>query len=170
MESTLRVFGFIALSFVLSADLAAHADTVSNFSFGGASVFYGLAGDTNLVAGTAAIDITTGVVESASFTAGGMSFSGVDSQAGAEVYVGADSAAALSFSEASLIGYTGSTFNLRTVNDLYVGSLTLMNSTQSPTPAAVTPEPGSLLLLSLGLLGVAGLVWKRQGAHTALGA
>ncbi len=149
----------------------AHADTIARFNFQGSSLFYGMADDTNTVSGTTTIDTTTGQVQSISFVADGLSFSGVNSQSGAEVLVGSSNAA-FSFSEASLIGYTGSTFNLSGANDLYVGSLTADPSAASgtlsltpvldaTTPAAITPEPASLFMISTGVLGLA-LVVRRK--------
>ena len=151
------------LPILLSTGLIARADTLRTFNFGGASIFYGMAGDTNTLTGTTTVDITTGQVQSISFVADGLSFSGVTAQNGAEVFVG-PSNAAFSFSTSSLIGYDGSTFNLNGANDLYVGSLTPgATSTTDPLPAAaaITPEPGSLLLLSTGLLGFA-LLFRRK--------
>lgn len=172
-SSLVRSGCLFVLPLCMSAGLVAHADSITSFSFQGASVFYGMAGDANTVTGTATIDTTTGQVQSISFVADGLSFSGVSSQNGAEVFVG-PSNAAFSFSAASLIGYTGSTFNLNGANDLYVGSLTagstLDSGTLTPAPVldapvatAITPEPASLLLMSTGLLGVAlTLPRKRQ--------
>lgn len=150
---------------LLAPTVAAHADTITSFSFQGSSIFYGMAGNTNTVTGTATIDTTTGLVQSLSFFANGVSYSGVDAQSGAEVFIGPTNAA-FSFSEASLIGYTGSTFNLNGANDLYVGSVlasSSMNTAALPVPAstAITPEPASLLLLSTGLLGLSLLLRRK---------
>ncbi len=163
-----------ALPLFFCADLAAPADTITTFDFHGASIFYGMAGDTNTVSGTTTINTTTGQVQSISFLADGLSFDGVAAQNGAEVFVNsipsgpssaAVSSAAFSFSAASLVGYTGSTFNLNGANDLYVGSLTAttmattttdtVSLPQAPDEIAITPEPASLLLISTGLLGIA---------------
>ena len=155
------------LPILLVPALAAHADTITTFNFTGSSIFYGMAGDTNTVTGTTTIDTTTGLVQSISFVANGLLFAGVNSQIGAEVFVG-PSNAAFSFSEASLVGYTGSTFNLNGANDLYVGSLTSASSLTSNSPAlplpaatALTPEPAGLLLMSTGLVGLSLLVRRR---------
>ena len=161
-----------ALFPLLCAGTFAHADTMATFSFQGASIFYGMAGDTNTVSGTTTIDTTTGHVQSITFLADGLSFADVAGQNGAEVFVNplatgpssaAVSAAAFSFSAASLVGYTGSTFNLNGANDLYVGSLTAVPADlpgppplpEIPAAVAITPEPASLLLISTGLLGMA---------------
>lgn len=160
------------LPLLLHSSLAAHADVIKSFNFQGSSIVYGMAGDTNTVSGTTTIDTTTGQVQSISFVADGLSFSGVSSQSGAEVFVGSSNVA-FSFSEASLIGYTGSTFNLNGANDLYVGSLTagstLDSGTVAPGPvldapaaAAISPEPASLLLISTGVLGLAFVVRRRS--------
>ncbi len=162
---------FVLPLLVSAASLAAHADTIASFNFQGSSIFYGMAGDTDTVSGTTTIDTTTGQVQSISFVADELSFSDVSLQNGAEVFVG-PSDAAFSFSAASLIGYTGSTFNLNGANDLYVGSLTsgsiLTSGTLTPLPVldapaapAITPEPASLLLISTGLLGLALLLRRK---------
>ena len=161
---------FVLPLLVLTGTVA-HADTIASFNFKGSSLFYGMAGDTNTVSGTTTIDTTTGQVQSISLVAGGLSFSGVDSQNGAEVFVGSSNAG-FSFSEASLIGYTGSTFNLNGANDLYVGSVTLSSvlasGTLTPAPildvppaAAITPEPAGLLMISTGVLGLAFAVRRK---------
>ena len=160
------------LPLLLSSGFAAHADVITSFNFQGSSIVYGMAGDTNTVSGITTIDITTGQVQNISFVADGLSFSGVSSQDGAEVFVGSSSAA-FSFSEASLVGYTGSTFNLNGANDLYVGSVTagstLASGTLTPAPvldapiaAAITPEPASLLLISTGVFGLAFVIRRNS--------
>ena len=65
---------------------------------------------------------------------------------------------------ASLVGYDGSPISFPTnvsflsfPNDYFAGSGTL-------EPASVTPEPNSLLLLATGLLGFAGLAWRKAVA------
>ncbi len=160
--------GFLfAIPLCLFTGLAsAHADTIATFSLQGASIFYGMANDYNTVTGTATINTTTGVVQSVLLNAAGQSLSGVDSQSGAEVFLGAANAG-LSFSESSLIGYTGSKFNLNGANDLFVGGVTQiaqsteLAATALPTAVAITPEPASLILLSIGSLAGAAIIRRR---------
>ena len=105
------------------------------------------------------IDTTTGVVESASFTAAGVYQSGVDAQAGPQVTIGSTKSS-LSFSAGSLIKFNGATFNLRTPTDLYVGH------TSAALPV-VTPEPSSIVLLVTGLLAMAGMLRRLSAAQEA---
>lgn len=160
----MRLPRLFAFPFLLTSLAVAHADTLSTFNFQGSSIFYGMAGDTNTVSGSTTIDTATGKVQSLSFLANGQVYSGITSQVGAEVFVG-PSDAAFSFSTASLIGYTGSTFNLNGANDLYVGSLTPATAPVSlvqATSIAITPEPASLLLISTGLLGCSLFLRRRH--------
>ena len=146
----------VAACALLASSVAAHADTISTFSINGASLFYS-GSDHNTVTGTTTIDTTTGVVESIAFTAGGLLESGVDAQYGPDVYVGT-SDSHFTFTGASLINYTGETFNLNGPNDLYVGHVTYAGAA---TAASVTPEPSSLILLGTGLLGFVAITRRR---------
>ena len=137
----------------------AHADTLSTFSIHGSSLFYGMGGDNNTIDGNATIDTTTGLVQAISFTAGGVYESGVDAQYGTVLFVGS-SAAKFTVSGVTLVNFAGDNFNLNGPNDLYVGQLNLTGS-YDPVATAVTSEPGSLLLLSTGILGIAVLNRRR---------
>lgn len=146
---------------LLSSGHAARADTISTFTIKGASQFYGMAGDYNTISGTAVIDTTNGRVQNISFTAGGVTESGVDSQSGTNIYVGAGDVD-FTISGNTLIGFKGDNFNLRQLGDNYVGQVSLSSSTTGAlSPSSVTPEPSSIALLGTGLLGVAGLMKRR---------
>ena len=149
--------GLASLALIAPCVLA-HADTLSTFNINGGSVTYGMAGDYNTISGTATIDITTGLVQSIAFTAGGIYESGVDAQYGNDIFVG-PAAAKFTVSGVTLIDFTGDDFNLNGPNDLYVGQLSLTGSYDPTT--TVTPEPASLLLMSTGVLGLAFLTRRR---------
>lgn len=145
---------------LLCGGVAAHADTLSTFSITGSAVTYGLAGDHNTITGTTTIDVTTGLVEAISFTAGGEFETGVYSEDKYLVDVGSPDSV-FTFTGTTLVGYTGSTFNLRGPNDFYVGHVELGSTTTSVPASSVTPEPSSFVLLGTGLLGFAGEMKRR---------
>ena len=141
----------------------AQADTVSTFTITGSSLFYGMGGDTHTVSGIDVIDSARGLLQSISFTAGGLLETGIDAQYGNNFYVGTD-AAHFTFSGTSLSNYLGDTFNLNGPNDLYVGHVTLASTsiaTAATDPTAVTPEPSTLVLLCTGLLATAAIALQR---------
>ena len=156
---SLRLYALFA-AVVLAPAVAAHADTLSTFDIAGQAVTYNMAGDVNTVTGTMTIDTTSGVLEAISLTAGGLSVSGVDFRydGGTFYLLGSPSDSVFSFSGTTLVGYMGSTFNLRTPNDEYVGDTTLVALAD---PTSVTPEPSSMLLLGSGLFGVAAMSRRR---------
>ena len=67
---------------------------------------------------------------------------------------------------ATLAGYDGSSISSHTdllIRDL--GAVPVSGSLESAGGnTSVTPEPGSLLLLATGLMGLAGLMWRRFAA------
>ncbi len=155
----MRPLARLALLSLFAPCVAAHADTLSTFNIHGSSLFYGMGSDFNTVSGTATIDVTSGLVQSIAFTAGGLYESGVDAQYGNDIFVG-PGVAKFTVSGVTFVNFAGDNFNLNGPNDLYVGQLTYAGSVD-PTPIAVTPEPASLLLLSTGLMGVAVLTRRR---------
>lgn len=160
----MRVYLFAAASaaVMFSAALAARADTISTFNIGGASVVYGMAGDTNTISGSVTIDTTLGVVQSISFTAGGLFESGVDAEYGPVVYVGSDDAK-FTFTGTTLVDYAGSTYNLNGPNDLYVGWVTEADpGTGSDPTTGVAPEPSSMALMATGLVAAAWIARHRD--------
>ena len=150
-------FVIVTAAMALCTGLAARADTLSTFTIAGASQFYGMAGDYNKISGTAVIDTTDGLVQSISFTADGVTESGVDSQDGTNIYVGSGDVH-FTISGHTLIGFTGDNFNLPELGDNYVGQVSFDSSLTTPSnPTSITPEPSSIALLGTGLLGLAGI-------------
>lgn len=150
----MRLRLFMAAAAVLSISLAARADTILNFNINGTSD-YSNSGDENLVTGTASINTTTGSVENFFAIAGPDTASGVQSQIGNVFFPGGGGIFLFRIGSSSLVGYTGSTFNLFEIDDTYSGNVTLANT------SAITPEPSSIFLLSTGLLGIAGTIRRR---------
>jgi hypothetical protein len=151
---------FLAVFGLASFSAAAHADTLSNFSFSGQSLYYGsvypytTTPDFNVVTGSAVIDTTTGLVQSLQLYATGQSTSGVAYQSGSTI-ITAVNASYLIFGVSDLIGYTGSSFTLNGPNDNYAGTATMV---------AVAPEPGTFVLLGSAMLGLIA-VGRRRFVH-----
>lgn len=175
MRHSLLRHSFLAVVFLALSTFAAHADTTFNVS--GATEHNGT------FSGTITLDTATSQFTAASITYSLFSstylFNVIDLQelggGTYNTYI-ADAAGeqfALKLPVATLSGYQGSTIctgNCLTPGGGYASAFfdmlnprDLYNVTSgSLTPAAATPEPSSIALLTTGLLGIAGTLRKRR--------
>jgi PEP-CTERM motif len=168
----MRLRSLLIAGVLVSASLAARADNYSTFDLNSSYILGGT------IDGTLTLDTTTNMFTGADLTVAGF----LPYQDGTLDQVGLQSP--------TLFGYgvnvfsTGSPF--ADVN-LFLATITLAGYDGSPVvfptnvtflsfpslyfagsgtlePASVTPEPNSLLLLATGLLGFAGLAWRKAVA------
>jgi PEP-CTERM motif len=177
----MKIRSLLVAGVLVSASLAARADSFTTFDLNSS---YAL-GET--IDGTLTLDTTTDRFSAADLTFSGFPLpesvalthigpQGV--QEGSEYGVSIFSSGSpfvdlnLFLPTQTLAGYDGSrvvfptdvTFSENGFGITGSGTLEPATGTTGTTGTSVTPEPGSLLLLATGLLGFAGLAWRRAVA------
>ncbi len=168
----MRIRTLLIAAALVSASLVARADSYTTFDLNSSYIFGGT------IDGTLTLDTTTDLFSSADLTVAGfpsyqdgtLSIIGAQgpSLLGYNVGIGSNGVpfgtATLFLPVNSLAGYDGSNVVFPTnvafltfPNVYFAGSGTL-------EPVSTTPEPSGLLLLGTGLMGLAGLAWRRAVA------
>jgi len=160
----------------LLAPRAVLADTTVQFAASGTFA------DDSTLSGIFSVDVTTGVVTSAdlAWSDVGSAFTTIEPETTldgfAELVVenAAGNFIGLAFQSASLIGYSGGSLCSTADNCLGSPIIAFVESDaelmlESPSPdlltsgsVVATPEPSSLLLLSIGLFGLMAMTWCRK--------
>jgi hypothetical protein len=168
----MRIRSLLIAGVLVSASLAARADSFTTFDLNSSYIFGGT------IDGTLTLDTTTDLFTAADLTIAGFvgyqdgTISDVSTQGRAfgeyDVSVVSNGSPYadlnLFLPTTTLAGFDGSPVVIPTdvlfatfPNVYFAGSGTL----EPTSGTSVTPEPGSLLLLATGLLGLAGLTWRR---------
>jgi hypothetical protein len=167
----MRIRSLLIAGVLVSASLAARADSYSTFDLNSSYILGGT------IDGTLTLDTTTNMFTSADLTVAGF----VPWQDGTLDQVGLQGPSFFGYGvnvysngwplgdvnlflgTGSLVGYDGSPIVFPTnVTFLTFPNLYFAGSgTLEPAP---TPEPGSLLLLATGLVGLAGFAWRKAVA------
>ena len=159
----MRFYSFVAAAALLSASLAAHADTITldaatssngtyNYTYfsNNGSVFSGSPFTFTGLSGVTGASTQVPGFFTVSFTSTSVSF---DTASG-------NGAQGATFTD--LFSITSSVLTLGTVQYSIPTTPAQTGTTLGPVAAvAVTPEPSSLALLGTGILGVAGVIRKR---------
>jgi hypothetical protein len=167
----MRIRSLLIAGVLVSASLAARADSYSTFDLNSSYIFGGT------IDGTLTLDTTTDLFTSADLTVAGFLpyQNGTLDQVGGQTpsflgyYVNVFSNGSpygdlnLFLQTGSLAGYNGSPISFPT-NVTFLSFPNLYFAGSGTLEPAPTPEPGSLLLLATGLLGLAGLAWRKAVA------
>jgi hypothetical protein len=168
----MRIRHLLVTGALLSASLIARADSYTTFDLNSSYIFGGT------IDGTLTLDTTTDLFTSADLTVAGfvgyqdgtLANVGLQGEGIGEYGVNVFSSGSpfadlnLFLPELTLAGYDGSPIVFPTnVSFLTFPNLYFAGTGTLEPATSVTPEPGSLLLLATGLLGLA-VLWRRQFA------
>jgi hypothetical protein len=167
----MRLRSLLIAGVLVSASLAARADNYSTFDLNSSYIFGGT------IDGTLTLDTSTNLFTSADLTVAGfppyqdgtLTEVGVQSPSFLGYYVDVFSNGSpfadlnLFLQTGTLVGYDGSPISFPT-NVTFLSFPNLYFAGSGTLEPAPTPEPGSLLLLATGLMGLAGLAWRKAVA------
>jgi hypothetical protein len=168
----MRIRHLLVAGALLSVSLIARADNYTTFDLNSSYIFGGT------IDGTLTLDTTTDLFSSADLTVAGfvgyqdgtLTNVGLQGEGIGEYGVNIFSSGSpfadlnLFLPTFTLAGYDGSPVVFPTNVTFLTFPNLYLAGTGTLEPASVTPEPGGLLLLATGLLGLAGLMWRRFAA------